>query len=313
VNFCIGTRGSLLALWQAEFIRDEIKNLNPNIGVELEIIKTTGDKILDTPLAKIGGKGLFTKEIEEAMLEDRVDIAVHSLKDVPVEFLPTLGLSAITKRDDSRDCLLSEKYKSLDELPSGAVVGTTSLRRRMQILSYRKDLNIKNLRGNLQSRIEKLKRGEYDMIVLAYAGIKRLNLYDVVRFVEPVSKEIIVPPMGQAALGIECKIDSKAYEFTKRLNHLDSVIECEIERSFVKELEGGCQAPIGINAEIKGEDIVIRAIVGMPDGSENITHKETIKKSEHKDAGIRLAELFKERGANELIARAIEQSDEILV
>lgn len=313
MRLVIGTRGSLLALWQAEHIRDEIKKLDSSAEVELQVIKTTGDKILDTPLAKIGGKGLFTKEIEEAMLACEVDIAVHSLKDVPVEFLPSLGLSAITKRDDSRDAFLSERYKSLDELPSGAVVGTTSLRRRMQILAYRSDLTIKNLRGNLQSRIEKLKRGEYDMIILAYAGIKRLGLYDVVKYVEPVSKDILVPPMGQAALGIECRIDSDVFKLTSGLNDSDALIECGIEREFVRELEGGCQAPIGINAQIEGEEILIRALVGLPDGSRFIKKEKRIKRSEHIGFGAELAQEFKDEGALELIREAIEQADKILI
>jgi len=312
MRLVIGTRGSLLALWQAEHIRDEIKKLNDGAEVELKIIKTTGDKILDTPLAKIGGKGLFTKEIEEAMLSQEVDIAVHSLKDVPVEFMPSLGLSAITKRDDSRDAFLSEHYKSLDELPSGAIIGTTSLRRRMQILAYRSDLTIKNLRGNLQSRIEKLKRGEYDMIILAYAGIKRLGLQNVVKYVEPVSKDILVPPMGQAALGIECRIDSEAFKLTTKLNDSDALIECGIEREFVRELEGGCQAPIGINAQIEGEEILLRALVGLPDGSKFIKKEKRIKKSEYVGFGAKLAQEFKNEGALELIREAIEQADKIL-
>lgn len=312
MRLVIGTRGSLLALWQAEYIRDEIKRLNIDAKVELRVIKTTGDKVLDTPLAKIGGKGLFTKEIEEAMLRREVDIAVHSLKDVPVEFLPSLGLSAITKRDDSRDAFLSEHHKSLDELPSGAVIGTTSLRRRMQILAYRGDLIIKNLRGNLQSRIEKLKQGEYDAIILAYAGIKRLGLQNVTKYVGPVSKDILIPPMGQAALGIECRIDSEAFKLTSALNDSDALIECGIEREFVRELDGGCQAPIGINAQIEGEEILLRAIVGLPDGSRYIKKERRIKKGEHIGFGAKFAQEFKDEGASELIKEAIEQSLKIV-
>jgi hydroxymethylbilane synthase len=313
MKLTIGTRGSLLALWQAEHIKDELKKISPNVEVEIKVIKTTGDKILDVPLAKIGGKGLFTKEIEEAMLSGDVDIAVHSLKDVPVEFLPGLGLSAITKRDDSRDAYLSVKYPSLKDIPKNGVVGTTSLRRRMQVLKHRPDLKVMSLRGNVQTRIDKLKRGEFDAILLAYAGIKRLDIKDAVEYVLPIDKDVMVPPMGQAALGIECKIGSAAFELTSKLNDKKAVIESTIEREFVKELEGGCQAPIGINAELNDESIFVRALIGMPDGSEFIEFDRSFKAHEYKIAGKELAEEAKSKGAIELIARSIKLADKILV
>lgn len=313
MKLTIGTRGSLLALWQAEYIKKELQNINPSLEVEIKVIKTTGDKILDVPLAKIGGKGLFTKEIEEAMLSGEVDIAVHSLKDVPVEFLPGLVLSAVTKRDDSRDALLSEKYASLDALPEGAVVGTTSLRRRMQVLAYRPDLKVKSLRGNVQTRIDKLKRGEFDTIILAYAGIKRLKIFDAAKYVEPVSKDILIPPMGQAALGIECRKDSFAHEITAKLNDREAVVETTIERDFVKELEGGCQAPIGINAELENGKVAIKALVGLPDGSKNIKIEKMFDAKAYREIGKILADEAKEKGALALIADAIKMADKILV
>lgn len=312
MKLTIGTRGSLLALWQAEYVKKELQNLNPSLEVEIKVIKTTGDKILDVPLAKIGGKGLFTKEIEEAMLSGEVDLAVHSLKDVPVEFMPGLVLSAVTKRDDSRDALLSEKYANLDELPEGAVVGTTSLRRRMQILAYRPDVKVKSLRGNVQTRIQKLKDGEFDMIILAYAGIKRLKIFDATKYVEPISKDILIPPMGQAALGIECKKDTFAYEITSKLNDKEAIIETTIERSFVKELEGGCQAPIGINAELEGDSVEIKALIGLPDGSQNIRIEKTLAAKDYESIGKFLADEAKEKGALAMIAEAIKMADKIL-
>ena len=191
----IATRGSKLALWQSEHVKAELEKAHPGLEVELSVMMTKGDKILDTPLAKIGGKGLFTKELEEAMLRGEAHIAVHSLKDVPMEFPEGLKLGVITKREDVRDAMLSEKYSCLDELPNGAVVGTTSLRRRMQLLKIRPDLVIKNLRGNVNTRIRKLKEGEFDAIILASAGINRLGLASEVRYFSPISKEIMIPAL----------------------------------------------------------------------------------------------------------------------
>ena len=205
----IATRKSKLALWQSEHIKARLEKAFPDMEVVLSEMSTKGDKILDTPLAKIGGKGLFTKELEDAMLEGRAHIAVHSLKDVPMEFPKGLVLGAITAREDVRDCLLSEKYEGIDALPEGAVVGTTSLRRRMQILALRPDLEIKNLRGNVNTRIRKLKDGEYDAIILATAGLNRLGLQSEVKYATPIEVTQMIPAMGQAALGIEAIDDPK--------------------------------------------------------------------------------------------------------
>lgn len=306
----IGTRGSALALWQAEYIKSRLLEIDRDLEIDIKIIKTTGDKILDTPLAKIGGKGLFTKEIEDEMLKGSVDIAVHSLKDVPVLFPKGLVLSSITKRDDPRDCYISYKYKNLDELPQGAVVGTTSLRRVMQLKNYRKDLKTKSLRGNVQTRLRKLSDGEFDAIILATAGVNRLDIWDAAKYIEPIDVDIMIPAMGQAALGIECFEGSYAYEISSKLTCKKSLIETTIERDFVGSLEGGCQVPIGILSILdeEGGKIDIRAIVGMPDGSEILRERVEIEVSEYKSIGARLADRFKQKGARELLDRAQEMA-----
>jgi len=304
----IGTRGSKLALWQAEHIKARLESLEDGLKVEIKIIKTTGDKILDTPLAKIGGKGLFTKEIEEEMLGGSVDIAVHSLKDVPVELPKSLILSAITEREDVRDAFVSVKYKSIDELPANALIGTTSLRRQMQLKRYRKDIRTKSLRGNLQTRLKKLEEGEFDAIILAYAGIRRLGLEPELKVCVPVDTKIMTPAMGQAALGIETQEGSYAYTLTQKLNHEDTVIATTIEREFVKALEGGCQVPIGVYAKVSGEDVVVEAIIGLPDGSESLELSTIGKKSNYIDIGKNLAEDAISKGARELLKRAEEMA-----
>ncbi len=308
----IATRGSKLALWQSNYIKELLENFHKGLSVELKIMKTKGDKILDTPLAKIGGKGLFTKELEEAMLNGEAHIAVHSLKDVPTEFPKGLVLSAITKREDVRDALLSEKYPSLDELPKGAIVGTTSLRRRMQILQFRPDLKIKNLRGNVDTRIKKLKEGEYDAIILATAGVKRLNLEKSVKYFSPIPVSIMIPAMGQAALGIESVDDEKIKEILSPLNNKEAFIETKIERDFVEILQGGCQVPIGVNAKLQEDFVTVRAIVGLPDGSEVIREKISVAKMDYSMAGKELADIMVESGAVKLLKRAEEMALNIL-
>ncbi len=302
----IATRGSKLALWQSEHIKTLLEKAFEDLKVELKVMKTKGDKILDTPLAKIGGKGLFTKELEDAMLKREAHIAVHSLKDVPTIFPDGLILGAITKREDPKDAILSQKYEDIDALPKEAVVGTTSLRRRMQILAYRPDLKIKNLRGNVDTRIQKLKDGEYDAIILASAGIKRLGFEDRVKYFTPIKKSIMIPAMGQAALGIECINDEKILDIVKVLNDEDAQIETTVERDFVDVLQGGCQVPIGVNAKLKDNTITVRAIVGMPDGSKMIKEKIVAKKSDYKIVGKELAEIMIEKGAIKLLKQAQE-------
>lgn len=262
----IGTRGSVLALWQANFIKDELAHLG--VESELKIIKTTGDKILDAPLAKIGGKGLFTKELEDKLLSGEIDLAVHSLKDVPIILPSGLNLAAITKREDVRDCFLSDRFDSLESLPQNAKVGTTSLRRAMQIKALRSDLETISLRGNVQTRLKKLKNGEFDAIILAKAGVNRLKItQSEVAFITPLSTNAMIPAMGQGALGLECKANTEITHILSKLNDKTTQIECEAEREFVRLCDGGCQVPIGVNAKLQGDLLTISAILGLPDGT----------------------------------------------
>jgi hydroxymethylbilane synthase len=303
-NITIATRKSQLALWQSNYIKAELEKSYSDVDVDLLKIVTKGDKILDTPLALIGGKGLFTKEIEVALLENHAQLAVHSLKDVPTQFEEGLNLSAIPKREDVRDALLSEKYASLDDLPSGAVVGTTSLRRRMQLLAYRDDLKIKELRGNVGTRIDKMKNGEYDAIILAMAGLNRLDIKDSVKYVHPINTDIMVPSMGQGALGIETTTDEDNIKLVSVLNDKDSYIETHIEREFVDTLEGGCQVPIGVNAKIIDDKIEIKAMLGLPNGKEYLKEKVIINKNEYEHSGKELALKMIDQGAKEILAEA---------
>ena len=303
----IATRGSALALWQSKYIQNLIEN-NTEVEVELQSMKTKGDVILDTPLAKIGGKGLFTKELEESMLRGESDLAVHSLKDVPVVFPKGLILTAISEREDVRDSFVSEKFASFNELPKGAKVGTTSLRRKMQLLIKRPDLKIISLRGNINTRLRKLKENEFDAIILASAGLKRLNLMENIKYFVPFSLDEMIPAMGQGALGIECVDKSEVIEILKFINNENSVIATTIERDFVAKLNGGCQVPIGVNAEISGDIIKVRAIVGLPDGSEFIKEKREISKVDFKNFGTEMADEFISRGAIELLKRAEEMA-----
>jgi hydroxymethylbilane synthase len=302
----IATRGSKLALWQSEHIKAELEKAHEGLEVELKVMKTKGDIILDTPLAKIGGKGLFTKELEDAMLRGEAHMAVHSLKDVPTEFPDGLVLGVITKREDVRDALLSEKYEDIDALPNGAVVGTTSLRRRMQILALRPDLKIKNLRGNVNTRIRKLKDGKYDAIILATAVINRLGLTSDVKYATPIPTASMIPAMGQAALGIESINDEKVLELISVLGDEEAMIETTVERDFVEVLQGGCQVPIGVNAKLQDDEIVVRCIVGMPDGTELLKEKVLGKRSDYKVLGKELADTMVENGAVKLLKRAEE-------
>jgi len=305
----IATRGSKLALWQSNHIKNVLEEKFPSLQVELRIFKTKGDKILDTPLALIGGKGLFTKELEDAMLRGDAHLAVHSLKDVPTVLPEGLILGAITKREDPRDAILSQKYKTIEDLPSNAVVGTTSLRRRMQLLHKRPDLKIKDLRGNVDTRIKKLKDGEFDAIVLATAGLKRLGMIDEVNFFSPIDEELIIPAMGQAALGIECVKDEKILEIVKTLNDEKSLIETTIERDFVDILQGGCQVPIGVKATVlDNKDIVARAVIGLPNGKELLKDKIFGSVENYKELGKELALSMIEAGAKELLKRAQEMA-----
>ncbi|WP_300362716.1 hydroxymethylbilane synthase [Hydrogenimonas sp.] len=300
----IATRGSQLAMWQAEYVKDQLQKRFPDMAIEFAVITATGDKILDKPLALIGGKGLFTKEIEDVMLAGKAHMAVHSLKDVPTELPEGLRLAAITKRDDIRDCFLSHKYRNLDDLPHGAVVGTTSLRRQMQLRSIRPDLTIRNLRGNVNTRLRKLAEGQYDAIILAYVGMKRLGLLESVPYHEPISDDVMIPPSGQASLGIEIVDDPEVAAIAETLNDPDSQLAAKIERDFVARLEGSCQVPIAVNAKVGKESVLGRAMVGLPDGTEILQETLEVPKSEAQTLGIRMADIMIENGAKELLARA---------
>ena len=303
----IATRRSQLALWQSEYIKAQLQEFYPDMQIELQEFVTKGDKILDVPLAKIGGKGLFTKELEMAMLEGTAHLAVHSLKDVPTQFEEGLQLAAVTKRFDPRDALLSNKYSSIDELPQGAVVGTTSLRRRMAIMMLRPDIVLKDLRGNINTRIAKLNAGEYDAIILAATGIQKLKIENEVKYFNPIPTDVMIPSMGQATLGIETTNDPRIVELVSVLNDRDAHIESTIERSFVDALQGGCQVPIGVKATIIDENSIrVQAIVGLPDGTESISEDITADIEEFETIGQNLAQTFIDQGAKELLVRAEE-------
>jgi hydroxymethylbilane synthase len=302
----IATRKSALALWQAEYVKAQLEHFHPNISVELVPMTTKGDIILDTPLAKVGGKGLFVKELEVAMLENRADIAVHSMKDVPVEFPEGLGLEIICPREDPRDAFISNKIKSFDELPQGAIVGTSSLRRQCQIKALRPDLDIRDLRGNVNTRLAKLDNGDYDAIILAAAGMIRLEMPERIQeFIEP---EVMLPANGQGAVGIECRIDDE------NIKALLAPLGCETtrirvlaERSMNRALEGGCQVPIGSYAVIDNNNVYLRGLVGAVDGSKIITDNVTGDSANAEQLGLTLAEKLLSQGADVILKQVYEQ------
>jgi len=261
----IGTRSSKLALWQADYVMDCLQKKYPELHVEKKLMTTKGDKILDAPLAKIGGKGLFTKELEQDMLAGGIDIAVHSLKDMPTEVPDGLIITAITKRYDPGDAFVSNKVKSLAELPQGAVVGTSSLRRKAQLLHERPDLVVKDLRGNVNTRLRKLDAGEYDAAVLAVAGLKRLGFGG--RITEVLPKSMILPAVGQGALAIEAREDdAETRELVAFLNDEATVACAKAERAFLARVEGGCQVPVGVYATPEDSGLHVEAVIASLDG-----------------------------------------------
>lgn len=303
----IGTRGSQLALYQANWVKEKLVETHPDLNVMLIKIKTTGDKIQDAPLAKIGGKGLFVKEIEEALIHRRIDLAVHSIKDVPTEFPEGLHLSAITKREDPRDVFVSRDGKILRDLPQKAKIGTSSLRRQAQLLHFRNDLELLPLRGNLGTRLKKLKTMNIDGIVLALAGMKRLGLEE--RVTEIIPTEISLPAIGQGALGIETRQDDREVEGRIQfLNHKDSWIAVSAERAFLKKLEGGCQVPIAAYAQIFGTSLQVEGLVGTIDGNRLIRHHIAGPIEEAESLGIKLAEILLEKGAKEILDEVYQRS-----
>ena len=301
----IATRASALALWQAYHIKERIETSFPDVTVELNEITSRGDKILDKPLALVGGKGHFTKELEDEMLAGNADLAVHSLKDVPTYIPEGLELCAITERQDQSDVFLSHTYKSLDDLPKGAVVGTTSLRRRMQLLEKRPDLKVKDLRGNVNTRLRKLAEGQYDAIILAYIGLKRLDLLKDIPYVEKL--DFFIPPMGQAALGIEIVANNdRVREIAMSLNHVPTFLCTKVERDFISVIGAGCSAPVAVNATMdeKTQHISVRAMIGYPDGT-HILHEQMEAPVDDADIlGDQLAQKMIEHGALDILENA---------
>ena len=302
----IGTRGSRLALWQAEWVKAELLRLHPGLTVDLNVIKTTGDKILDVPLAQVGGKGLFVKEIEEAMLRNEADIAVHSMKDVPTEFPEGLHLAVICKREDPHDAFIAPlkdgkpTVASFRDLPDGAVVGTSSLRRACQLKSIRPDLKIEQLRGNLDSRFRKLDEGKFDAIILAVAGVKRLGMEK--RITEILPPDVSLPAIGQGAVGIECRInDPEINALIAPLNDRVTSLCVRAERALLKRLEGGCQVPIAAHAEWTNGTLHLDGLVGSVSGDRSIRESATGSDADPETLGTALANTLLERGAKKIL------------
>ena len=296
----IATRESPLALWQANFVKGALNQHHPALSVELVPMTTRGDQILDSPLAKVGGKGLFVKELEKAMLDGRADIAVHSMKDVPMEFPEGLGLAVICEREDPADAFVSNDYRSLKELPEGAKVGTSSFRRQCQLKELRPDLEILDLRGNVGTRLGKLDSGGYDGIILAAAGLIRLDLEERIR--ERLSYELSLPAGGQGAVGIECRNDDlETLKLLDCLHHPQTAARVTAERAVNARLEGGCQVPIASFAELEGDSLNLRALVGAIDGS--VIYRSERNGSQH-DAerlGVEVAEDLLKQGAKAIL------------
>ncbi|HHJ13438.1 MAG TPA: hydroxymethylbilane synthase [Gammaproteobacteria bacterium] len=296
----IATRKSPLALWQANHVRDALCVRHPGLDVELVTMTTQGDRILDTPLAKVGGKGLFVKELETGMLEGRADLAVHSMKDVPVEFPPGLGLAAVLPREDPRDVFISNTFDSLDALPRGARVGTSSLRRQCQLRRLRPDLQVLDLRGNVNTRLARLDAGDYDAILLAAAGVRRMGWE--ARITELLPPERFLPAIGQGAIGIETRLgDERVQALVRPLNDTDTAIRVRAERALNQALAGGCQVPIGGYAELDHGVILLRALVGRPDGSEMVQGVISGRPEDAAELGRVLAEDLLARGAREIL------------
>lgn len=305
----IATRKSLLALWQAEYVKSELERHHPGLKVELVPLTSRGDKILDVPLAKVGGKGLFVKELEQALLAGDADIAVHSMKDVPMDFPEGLGLAVICPREDARDAFVSNRFDSLDQLPPGSVVGTSSLRRQCQLLAMRPDLQIKFLRGNVQTRLQKLDDGEYDAIILAAAGLIRLELKDRIRAY--IAPEVSLPAGGQGAVGIECRLDDKATQaLLAPLHHVLTAEQVLAERALNKRLQGGCQVPIACYAIHQQGQLWLRGLVGAPDGSEMLFDEITGAPADGEAMGVTLAERLLAAGADKILADVYGADDD---
>ena len=303
----LGTRGSMLALWQANHIKERIEKNSPDVTVELVKIKTTGDKILDVPLAKVGGKALFVKEIEEALIDMNVDLAVHSMKDVPTVIPKGLKIAVATEREDPRDALVSPKGRKFADLADGALIGTSSLRRQAQVLNLRPDLRIEGLRGNLDTRLRKVSEGAFDAIILAVAGLKRMRWDD--RITEYLDPTLMIPAVGQGALGIEVREgDAKTQELIAFLNHMQTAAAVSGERAFLEKLEGGCQVPIGAHGIVDGENITIAGFVASIDGKGVIRGEVSGLKTESVKLGRDLAQDLLSRGAGDILEEIYKEA-----
>ncbi len=296
MKLIVGTRGSKLALWQTDHVIELLKARFPELEFEKKIIKTTGDKIRDAPLAKIGGKGIFVKEIDEAVRDGRVDFAVHSMKDVPTELLPELHIAATPPREKVNDALISRDGKKLDELPAGAIVGTSSLRRQAELKSYRSDLEVKNLRGNVDTRLRKLKAGEYDAIIMAYAGLKRLGFESEITQLLPV--EHFLPSVGQGAIAVVARKDAEVNRYLAEINHQPTMKRVMAERALLSALGGGCQVPLGAYTQIDGGKIKLMCAVFTPEG-EKISVE--ISGEDPEAVGREAATKLLEEGASEIM------------
>jgi hydroxymethylbilane synthase len=303
----IVTRKSPLALWQAELVRKRLQALYPTLAIDLIGVHTTGDKILDAPLAKIGGKGLFIKELEQRLLEGSANLAVHSMKDVTIDLPAGLAIPVILEREDPRDAFISERYGSLDSLPHRARIGTSSLRRQCQLKAHRPDLEIRDLRGNVGTRLRKLDQGEFDAIILAAAGVKRLDLH--ARIKGYLAPEIMLPAIGQGALGIECRAaDEPVLELIQPLDHSDTHLCVVAERAVSRRLYGDCQVPLAGHAELIEGKLFLRALVGRIDGSEIVHGQISGPQANAEELGIALAEDLLSRGAKTLLEELMQDA-----
>jgi len=295
----IATRKSALALWQAEYVRSRLMTTFPGLTVELLPMTTKGDQILNSPLSKVGGKGLFIKELEVAMMEGRADIAVHSMKDVPMELPEGFAITALFSRENPRDAFVSNRYSAIEDLPQGSIVGTSSLRRQAQLKRHRPDLVIKDLRGNVNTRLQKLDEGQYDAIILASAGLKRLGFEG--RIAQSISPEFMLPAVGQGVVGVECRSDDQELvALMSQLNDLSSQTLVTAERAMNKALNGGCQVPIAGHAIEREGQVYLRGLVGAVDGSRIISAEAT--GHDPVQVGLTVAEQLLAEGAGELLA-----------
>jgi len=311
----IGSRGSDLALWQTRFVKAKLEELFPALKLEIEIIKTTGDKMLDVALAKIGDKGLFTRQIETALLNREIDLAVHSLKDLQTVQPEGLTIGAVLAREMPNDVLISKRYASIDDLPKGARVATGSLRRKSQLLHYRPDLQIFEIRGNVPTRIKKLEESNLDAMILAFAGVHRLGLDSYIKQIIPF--ETMLPAVGQGAMAVEIRSDDvKIRELLQKLNDPETNFCITAERAFLRTLEGGCQVPIGANAFLESDKIFLEGMAGNLEGIVNLRDSISGDKKDAADLGRQLAQRLIERGANRLLEETratVESTEETVI